>query len=192
MFICNYWHEAFTLIVILLYCNHLPRCSGLTCPTTSGDKIAQLKCHLLNTSSSRLKDGEEIDRPFDVTLSMTIDRLEELDDKTGVLELDGVIDAEWTDKSLTWDPAKWGNIESVMLNANWLALPLIIQENGILQSEELLSPFRAGNQNTTSYAKVFYDGTVQATLYEDRPLTTNCELHLEGLPFDFQVNDDAA
>ncbi|EPB66835.1 Neurotransmitter-gated ion-channel ligand binding domain protein, partial [Ancylostoma ceylanicum] len=88
---------------------------------------------------------------------------------------------KWTDPSLSWDPALFGNISKTWIPLSKIWVPDIIIFNMVrasrLQREDLLSAVRAP-------ALIYPNGTVEAS--HPAVYTVSCEINIKRFPLDDQ------
>ncbi|EYC38546.1 hypothetical protein Y032_0710g1726 [Ancylostoma ceylanicum] len=91
------------------------------------------------------------------------------------------VDEKWTDPSLSWDPALFGNISKTWIPLSKIWVPDIIIFNMVrasrLQREDLLSAVRAP-------ALIYPNGTVEAS--HPAVYTVSCEINIKRFPLDDQ------
>ncbi|XP_055539135.1 acetylcholine receptor subunit alpha-like 1 isoform X3 [Wyeomyia smithii] len=164
----TYW----IVVLVLISLTGFTRTDNVPITETWQEKLVK---KLLSNYDPDVRPAEDYN-VTNITLKMTFVRVE-LDEDKYVFSAYGILQVDWTDDKLKWNPAQYGNLDVIRTNPDSVWRPDLVLYNNARGSDNL----HYGKTNVLIYhnGKVLW---VPPTDYH-----SFCELNLRLWPFDYQT-----
>ena len=96
---------------------------GKGADTASATEEANLYNVLMTDYNKNVRPRNTNDQPTDVHLYMTLRSVTKLDELSGILTSGWIMQVNWMDNNLTWDPISYGNITDIGIDKSSIWSP---------------------------------------------------------------------
>ncbi|CAD5217562.1 unnamed protein product [Bursaphelenchus xylophilus] len=147
----------------------------------SSDQLKLIQ-DLLDSYDNKAKPTWDAFRPINVTFSMDLYQLLELNEPQQYILLNAWIIERWNDEFLYWNPMDYGNITEVRLPHHCIWLPDTTLYNSLVMKDDDTRRLLNAKLTTNSTRRAALIELLYPTIYK-----FSCLLNLRYFPFDLQV-----
>ncbi|CAD5213039.1 unnamed protein product [Bursaphelenchus okinawaensis] len=147
----------------------------------SSDQLKLIQ-DLLDSYDNKAKPTWDVFRPVNVTFSMDLYQLLELNEPQQYILLNAWIIERWHDEFLYWNPLDYGNISEVRLPHHCIWLPDTTLYNSLVMKDDDTRRLLNAKLTTNTTRKAALIELLYPTIYK-----FSCLLNLRYFPFDLQV-----
>ena len=160
------------IVYLFLFVAFCANCLGYN-HTRIQNRLSLVRDLMANISTD-IRPGIDLDELLVVNTSLELMHLTELNEVKGYISIVGYFCILWIDNRITWDPANYGGIESITLNAEKVWVPHLVIANGV----ENVSPL------TAMPSKVVFNNHGLAIWNPVSVMKTLCYMEIPAYPFD--------
>lgn len=133
---------------------------------------------LYDSAEVRIRPVSNQSSTLQVTVIPVLVSLKGINEKEQVMESTVTLQLQWTQETLTWNPAQYGGFESVSISPTDTWTPDLVFENLMSDNFMLLRH---------DEMKVGLQADGRAQWYTSKQLRTSCKVEIQYYPFDTQV-----
>jgi len=129
-----------------------------------------------NTYNKYVRPSKNLDKITNITATFDLEYIETLDEKQGILTTTGMLNLNWKDELLQWNPSDYGYLNFFFIPTSQIWAPDIALWNGFSES-------KSGSVNSFQ-TRVFSEGTVDWMSFS--AFKSKCQVDVIYFPFDSQ------
>lgn len=138
--------------------------------------VNDLYTDLLTGYNKHQRPVKDQDDTVEVYLSFTAVAIQEFNEVLERLSVTSVLQIQWTDETIVWDKAEYGNISSVRMGYKDVWIPEVI----------LANPAQKLDSFGKDWQKIRYDSSGMAYWFPGDLVQSTCPLNVRNFPFDIQ------
>jgi len=149
----------------------------LTIAATSDDLKNLLRDLFVNkTYNKYVRPSKNLDKITEITATFDLEYIESLDERQGLLTTTGMLNLQWKDELLVWNPSDYDYLHYFFIPTSHIWAPDIALWNGFSES-------KSGGVHSFQ-TRVFFDGTVDWMSFS--AFKSKCHVNVIYFPFDSQ------